>query len=676
MAPAIRCGSRLLNFAVTLLAVFTCVPGEEPLSPFSLAGRSLCCVASVSGEEHSSSPTIGGLALPKPPDSLRNPWPEEWELAFQARVAHTISFFDSGGKGRYGTTYFESEKWSYPKAMFDFLAGNRESALAFLQAEDADAKKWHVHTLGIDLYPCFTLKGQVRKYFLFGPFLDRDYRQRMYRAAQLWTVHDPAEVPHPLFGEGKGGDGWTPEIRGFQVDRRSTDNLRIMREVAVYLFAEETGNRATQAIYREKLIDYVRSLYRNGMSEWDSENYLTHGISAWLNLYDFAKDEEMKALAKAALDWLCIAGALKYYRGGMLGPSCRDYGGGNVVFGSLSSHMLHLWFGDCPISDPRPSEDEIHAVTSAYRPPQAAVLLARKDFPRPVEMVNTKPVYAYWAVPQGRDRPRYWETLYFARTYQLGSLAADLPPNGNAENCRVMSLGAFSSKRGVDYVIVQTDPPGAHAAIKPNERIAQYRNVLVWMRESQPGEKFFLQIPLHATIHMQDDTSLIGLEKTFILVRTFRLGPWQKYADKTGAVYADETFWGAQSADAGLCGLVLEVGEQPEFKDLEQFRSRSDSAFLDLTRLENEKEVFYRAISGQTLRVKYASETTLPIIERDGTPFRPAENFDVYRALDTPLAKSPVSQMWNSGKLTVRAGGQVFSVTVSTDGKVEWDQSP
>jgi len=615
-----------------------------------------------------------GVQLPAIPEFLRNPWPEEWDRAFQKRAAEAIRFFDTGGKGRYGTTYFESEKSSYPRAMFDFLAGHRQQALAYLQAEDADAQKWHAHTLGIDLYPCFTLKGQVRKYFLFGPFLDPDYRQRMYEAAKIWTAEDPVQRPHPVFGQGKGGDGWTPEIRGFWVDKRSTDNLRIMREVAVYLFAEETGNRATQELYRERLIDYVASLYRIGMSEWDSENYLSHGVSAWLNLYDFAKDEKMKALAKAALDWLCTAAALKYYRGGMLGPCARDYGGGNAVLTALSAHMFYLWFGDCPISDPHPAEDNIHMITSRYRPPQAVVHLARKDFPRPVEMINTKPTYAYWSNPQGRSRPRFWETLYIAQTYQLGSLAAESLEGMPLANYRVMSLGAWNSRRGVDYVILQTDPPGQHATMKADERVAQYRNVLVWIKDAQSGAKFYLQLPKHAVIRTEKESLFVGLEETFLSIRSFGLGSWQEYREKTRESYKDELFLSADVSQPGLCGIVFEVAEQPTIDTLNELILQSHRASLDLSRLHSDQEVLYRAMSGQSLRVKYSPETFFPLMERDGAAFRLEDYLDVYRAIDLPTNQAPVVEAWNAGRLTVRAGGKVFTMTVAPHGTAEWTE--
>ncbi|WP_292843182.1 hypothetical protein [Nostoc sp. NMS8] len=63
--------------------------------------------------------------------------------------------------------------------MIDFLASNRAKAIAFLQSE--------AYTLGIDFYSGFTLKGQVRKYFYFGKYLDPKYRQRMKEAMGILT---------------------------------------------------------------------------------------------------------------------------------------------------------------------------------------------------------------------------------------------------------------------------------------------------------------------------------------------------------------------------------------------------------------------------------------------------------------------------------------------------------
>ncbi|MDF5723156.1 MAG: hypothetical protein PUP91_22325 [Rhizonema sp. PD37] len=105
-------------------------------------------------------------------------WTQQMEAEFQQHSKEVITKIAGSN---YGNTSQENEKKSYPRAMIDFLAGNQEKAIAFLQSEDADAPI-NAHTLGIDFYSGFTLTGQVRKYFYFGKYLDSAYRQRMKKA--------------------------------------------------------------------------------------------------------------------------------------------------------------------------------------------------------------------------------------------------------------------------------------------------------------------------------------------------------------------------------------------------------------------------------------------------------------------------------------------------------------
>ena len=320
----------------------------------------------------------------------QNPWTPELETEFWQRANDAIAKLS--GRKSYGNTKFENEKRSYPLAMADFMAGNRDRAMAFLQQEDDDAAE-NAHTLGIDLYPSFTLKGQMRKYFFFGQYLDPAYKQRMYEAARIWSEVDPLsrELPNQrqfYTGSKDGCSTW--------VDCRNTDNLRAMRETSVYLMAEETGNEATRQLYKQRLQRYVRTLYSIGMGEWDSENYHGHNITAYVNLYDFARDPEVRLLGKAALDWFYAAGALKYWRGGFGGPSKRDYSGGNQVWKAKATSELGLYFGDSPQPHPKPYHDLVHLISSSYRPPPAVVALARKQFSRPLELLNAKPTYEPW----------------------------------------------------------------------------------------------------------------------------------------------------------------------------------------------------------------------------------------------------------------------------------------
>lgn len=259
--------------------------------------------------------------------------------------------------------------------MADLIANHDEAqtaeALAFLQQLDSQATE----TLGIDLHSGFTLKGQIRKYFYFGDRLDPDYRQRMWQAMSEFTQNDPltrkADPPRK-FWENSTDDCETP------VDCRNTDNLRAMRETSVYLMAEETGNESTRLIYKAHLQRYVSTLLDIGMGEWDSPVYHGHTTSAYLNLYDFAQDPDVKQLAKDALDWLFQAAALKYWRGDWNGPAKRFYG-------DDAQRFFWLYFGDGPL----PTEfdlDWIHALTSQYTPPSETIAIAHRRFAKPIEL--------------------------------------------------------------------------------------------------------------------------------------------------------------------------------------------------------------------------------------------------------------------------------------------------
>ncbi len=129
------------------------------------------------------------------------------------------------------------------------------------------------------------------------------------------------------------------------------------------------------------------------MGEWDSENYHGHSVAPLLNLFDFAKDQEVKAAAKACLDYVCAIGAVKYFRGAFNGPTNRDYNHAQP-FGGSAACILWLYFGDTPRDNTAYESDEVHVCSSGYRPPAAVVHLARKNFDRPATLFASKPSYS------------------------------------------------------------------------------------------------------------------------------------------------------------------------------------------------------------------------------------------------------------------------------------------
>ncbi len=602
---------------------------------------------------------FSSLNLPEIEPKYRNPWTKELDKKFQKRALEIINSY--GAIKGYGNTYGENEKASYPKAMLNFLAGNEEQAIAFLQQEDSQAEE-HEHTDGIDYYYCFTLKGQIRKYFLYGKFLDPDYKQRMFEAAKKWTQEDPLTRPHPVYGLGDGsGRDWDIRRRGRWVDGRNTDNLRAMRETSVYLMAEETGNEKTRLIYKEKIQRYVWALYHIGMGEWDSEVYHGHTFAPYLNLYDFAKDPEVKLLAKAALDWMSIAAAIKYYRGGWGGPVKRDYGVGNVAMTSSAARIFWLYFGDTPLSNDRPEKDSLFLITSSYRPPLAAVALAHKNFNKPLEILSSKPLYENWK-PGNSDEPGYWETQFIGHSYQMGSLVAKFA-DGDVAPFKLIS---YNSQRGVDYFLANTGGKLVNPGKKPGDQIGQYRNLFIWLRPPSNSHVNF-QIPKNVVADIEDNIWFFKLEKTWLAVHPINLKIYQEVKNNR-EIYSQEKFLTAARNKKNFYGFVLEVGEKETHGSYDQFQEKvRKNSQLNLEKLTG-GIVNYRGSNQQTLQFIYNPVNLLPMIIRNGNLHQWSENVALYNSQTKD--KSPIFLNYKEGKLQVQAGGYKFKTQVSNERKV------
>jgi len=597
--------------------------------------------------------------------AFRNDWPPAWEKNFVDRVNASLQASDIQ-PGKYGGTYFENEKASYPQAFIGFLKGQRKEALKFLQQED-DAAWSKQLTLGVDWYPSFTIRGQVRKYFFFGQYLEPAYRRRMFDSAKLWTEVDPLRRPNPFWKppaqRAKVGEGWTPEYHNSWVDVRSTDNLRAMREVAVYLMAEETGNLATAELYKERLRAYVTALYQTGMGEWDSANYLSHGLTAYLQLYDFAQDPEVKLLAKAHLDWTCTAAAVKYYRAAWAGPNIRDYG--NIGPHDGASGEFWHYFGDWEQPAAKPYRDFVHLATSAYRPPAAVVALARKAFPRPVEVLASKPSYDGWTKPGGETAPTYHETTWFGHHTQLGTLPQGHldPPGMNLNGFRLL---AENPRRGVDTLIPFTslDFNHSHAsATNGGDRLAQRNGTVVWLN-GRPRTTFYFFLPKDAPITDGPGVTFIQMPQTWLALHWINARPSGHDAAATAKVcggkkpFPEDQVWRAEAGD-GPGGFAMEVGEPETYGDFATFRKAVlAKTRLDLSRLA-QGEAHFQAADDTRVGVKLTNDGSL-VVFRDGQ----IHDWKAHAALWAG-AGSPVSLGWKQGILKVQAGGYTFEGRLS-----------
>jgi len=607
---------------------------------------------------------------------LLNPWPAELEADFQKR-AHQIITAQRRDTKAGVNTYFENEKRTYGYLMAHVLGGNAEVALKHLQAPDHQHKIWHRETAGIDYYACFTIKHQMRKYFYFGDLLDPAYRKQMFDGAKKWTAKDPMRRPHYAFEKKQ---GWGPDARNSWVDIRTTENLYLMRETSVYLMAEETGNKETTALYKKHLLDYAKTLYRIGIGEWDSENYHGHSITPLLNLYDFAKDLDVKRAAKACLDFYAAAGAVKYYRGGFNGPTKRDYNHAQP-FGGSAANSLWVWFGDHPTGKTDHWEsDEVHQITSAYRPPLAVVNLAHKRFDRPVEIFAAKPGYSATTRCRSESEPEYLETQYIANSYLMGSLTGGTSVDGGDVNG--FKILAYDEKDGAVafHVAPGSNPlyPGSpmykKGVVPFQNRVAQLENLVLWLAKNGKAPWLWV-IPDDVTVTSEGDITFLECDRTWVAIRPLGTGAFKVHDSlKTSAEVSMDKDHGrfpghraltTKGTGAAFSGLAIKVGEKESHASFAKFKKAAKSAEVDVSELEK-GIVCYKSADGKHLGIQWNDDPLDLGVWRNGQR-RDFKNAAMY---ESPV----ISMAWGGGVLEVNAGGEKFRCKVDGEGKARWSQ--
>ena len=615
------------------------------------------------------------------PDEFKNPWPAEWEREFRDRADLILKAQAAMPPIKTVNTFFENEKRTYGFLMARVLAGESAHALKLLQQEDNQAKTWHAHTLGIDYFACFTLKHQVRKYFYFGDLLAPEYKKRMFDGAKLWTERDPLRRPHPAFKAT--GPGYGPDVVNSWVDARNTENLFLMRDTSVYLMAEETGNEDTRKVYKARLLTYAKSLYRVGMGEWDSENYHGHSVAPLLNLYDFAKDADVKMAAKLALDYLTTAGAVKYARGAFNGPTKRDYNHPQP-FGGSAAAALWVYFGDSPRPNAHWESDEVHALTSSYRPPAAVVHLARKRFDKPAELFAAKATYSAPQKGDFKTPPENFETQYFGHTFQLGSLI------GGTQEGDVNGFKALVADAARGAVAVQC-VPGADPQFAgspqyqkdklagPN-RVGQNGPVAVWL-VAKGDAPWVWVLPESIGVEEEKGVTFFRAEKTWFAVHPLNTTSFAVSAGQTKRLgegaKGPSTKWAGHRAVAavgkggGYCGFAVEVGEEKTHGDFAAFKAAVLKTKPEADEIDKGMAA-HTGTGGRRVKLAFGPTPDATKVWRNGKPHDPKElAAHLYREAgkgENGLVFAP----WNGGTLRVNAGGARFVGTVGDDGKASF----
>ncbi|MCD8482720.1 MAG: hypothetical protein LR015_08680 [Verrucomicrobia bacterium] len=222
-----------------------------------------------------------------------------------------------------------------------------------------------------------------------------------------------------------------------------------------------------------------------GAGEWDSSIYFAISLQGWFNAYDysgpdFADDPQVRAAARAVLDFYATSIALKNRQFQMSGAetrTVRNFHG----FSTGTAILAWLWFSEDSTTPPGNWNgtgvgEVIYAWASGYRPDPAIVALARRsDKALPADYFNTKPDYLLKNPAQTK------EVLHIAENFTLGSanIATGRFGNGNWQFTLWKLLADYSS--GNPQLLWGNG--GFHGyqgnAPDPWMQIVQYRNTLL-----------------------------------------------------------------------------------------------------------------------------------------------------------------------------------------------------
>jgi hypothetical protein len=625
-------------------------------------------------------------------DQINNqPLPPEQKHTFLRNYHSDLNFYKR--TSGFGNTYFENEKAAYPHCMHSMIFGMGYNSPGHIAPAKDFMQAKAIYDIGstltdtVDFFPSFTLKGQVPKYFYFGQFakiLDSTYLAKMRKGMGLWTFNgttptDPLLRPNPFYVGNTGC--YDCQCRNSWVDTRNTDNLKAMRETSAYLFTEEIGNEVIRDTYFNRLRNHVGALWHVGYSEWDSETYASHSFGPFFNLFAYTRSVPAKKIGKAALDWYMMAASLKYFQAMSTGPSKRSNASSNRPLGANASDVPYLFFGDDEIPDSDNVDrdrDSYIQFLSGYRPPQAIRQLALKQHRLPAELLNSKPPYGSFS-PSFANKPDAFETMYFGKTFQMGSVVSAVAVN----DMRPFKLGAFHPSRKADVFYVNTsDADTIFHAKNAGDQIGQYQNLLIFLHKND-NKKFSIQMPSDIPLDSTAGVWFFRYAKTWIAVRP--AGAQMTSVQNLNGIYSLHKMYLISPGPATYSALAIEVADDDAFTSFDDFKAAVLAQPFNPAMLQDSGQLVLNATDGKFLKVRYNNASLLPWVYRNSTTaldYANAANYNVYKSVTPPScflqsvqydgqnlnlaiqAKDslwgPVFQNWKSGKMKILTNDHYF----------------
>jgi len=515
------------------------------------------------------------------------------------------------------------------------------------------------------------------------------------------------------------------DVRNFAhiMDRGGTENHAFMHRGSGYIYAELVGGdyggklKRDGALKKQKawLIDQCKRYYHVGTGEYDSSTYLGYTAASWANVYDFTEDQEMKAVAKAALDWLAVAMARKYFHGVNAGPEARGFARdavGNVAepkarpgydhfkhgsVGTSSDWIAWLWFGDTAGKVMLDRDDAqvsrfpgLNLAMSTYRPHRIIRDIATKNVRMPYTSRGSKPKY-YGGAKEGANKDQ--EILFVNHAFMMGTLYS--PEEGKRTSGTIfpqttMFKLAVRDKAGVQ-VFGAANGYHRHFPVEgrtPYDQYHQHKNTMinVCYVDAQEDERTKHRSILGVPEAAGDPLVKEGWYFWFIGDGFVAARPLNGKAafESVGEKFDDDGYRWLVSRGK-LTGWVVHAGQAMTIAPNQAGRETDPSVYggtddfmtkvtanckLDLSRFNEEhREVAFESDAGQTMRIRHTADAKSP----GGRPKIWCDGREVSYD-DWPVYESPyVSQKSGSGKLELSNGHETLTIDFAGE-KPTWTE--
>lgn len=514
----------------------------------------------------------------------------------------------------------------------------------------------------------------------------RSHKEHYHFAALNWARFLPtfADVLSQQTRAGLGSEAgrYSGYLSGGGTENHKTMWMTSACVLPSYIDGDRFGGRPKAEALdeaRRQLRAYVKGLYAAGQGEWDSSTYLMFGMHGMLNIHDFAKDEEARRLAGAALAWYSAAYALKYSDGLYCGPNQRGFY--TRPMQSIADQSGWLWWGSTKrvaTQDVRGWRYAVIPALSGWRPDPVIDRIARRQVRGlPVEMRNTKPNYWHGLGQQPRTGA-YRETLYIDRDLTLGTLW-----NGHGSQITRLQLAVATPEGPVSITggnPRKSDHQGKKTGIGYGDGIDRYTQyaamgpIVVSMSLCPPDDAeaafSFIRLPEGVTPKrikgQRFDGWVMHIGERRIGVQP--LGGEMEFASVPGdqksgdipilRVPAISGPGGGESGKrSGFVLMAMPIDNRPDALALEQIR-------IDAARFASEMSVEVTDAAGRTLNMRFN-----PAGDDDAHGNRPAEATIDGKTIDWPEGEVYGGPMVRQkhGVLIVSDGGEGFTIDFSGD---------